>query len=107
VLLAIVFIVANTIRLLMSQKKETVRLYRLMGATSGLVIWPFVWESLFLGLFGTVFSVALLWGIFKVFQLKLFPLIFVPYQILLILAGTVLMLSLVGGLISLRKISRV
>lgn len=107
VLVAIVFIVANTIRLLMSQKKETVRLYRLMGAGSGLVIWPFVWESLFLGLFGTVFSLALLWGIFKIFQIKLYPLIFLPYQILLVLVGTVLLLSLVGGLISLRRISRV
>jgi len=107
VLLALVFIVANTIRLLMSQKKETIRLYRLMGAGSGLVLWPFVWESLLLGLSGTILSLLLLWGIFKIFQVKLFPLIFIPYQVVLLLAATVLFLSFLGGLFSLRRISRV
>lgn len=107
ILLAIVLIVANSIRLLMNLKKETVRLYRLLGARSGLVVLPFVWESLFLGLSGTLLSLFLLGGIFKIFQLKLFPLIFLPYQIILFLAGAVLVLSLVGGLISLRKLAQV
>lgn len=107
VLLALVFIVANTIRLLMSQKKEAIRLYRLMGAGPGLVLWPFVWESLLLGLCGTILSLLLLWGIFKIFQVKLFPLIFIPYPAVLLLAGIVLFLSFLGGLLSLRRISRV
>ena len=107
VLLALVFIVANTIRLLMSQKKETIRLYRLMGAGAGLVLWPFVWESLLLGLSGTILSLLLLGGIFKIFQVKLFPLIFIPYPVVLLLAATVLFLSFLGGLLSLRRISRV
>ena len=107
VLLAIVFIVANTIRLLMSQKRETVRLYRLLGATAELVVWPFVWESLLLGILGTLFSVFLLGIIFKIFQVKLFALLFLPLQVLFILAGAVLFLSLLGGLISLRRFSKV
>jgi len=107
ILLALVLIVANTIRLLMNLKKETVRLYRLLGARAGLVVLPFVWESLLLGLSGTLLSLLLLGGIFKIFQLKLFPLIFLPYQIILFLTGAVLVLSLVGGLISLRKLASV
>jgi len=106
ILIAIVFIVANTIRLLINLKRETVRLYRLMGARTGLVVLPFVWESILLGLFGTLFSLVLLWGIFRLFQIKFFSLVFLPYQVILIMLATVLFLSLLGGLISLRRVAR-
>jgi cell division transport system permease protein len=106
ILVAIVLIVANTIRLLINLKRETVRLYRLMGARSGLVVLPFVWESLILGFFGTFLSLVLLWGIFRLFQIRLFSLVFLPYQVIFIMLGTVLLLSLLGGLISLRRVAR-
>lgn len=107
ILFAIVLIVANTIRLLLNFKRESLRLYRLLGAGPGLVVWPFIWTSLFLGLGGTILSVALLEGIYKIFQAKLFHMIFLPYPAILILAAGVLFLSLLGGLVSVRKVARI
>ncbi|MCI0531921.1 MAG: ABC transporter permease [candidate division Zixibacteria bacterium] len=107
ILIAIVLIVANTIRLLMNVRRETIRLYRLLGATSNLVVLPFIWESLFLGLAGAGLSVIFLWGIYRLFYSQLFPIEFLPEPVIGILIVGVILLSLLGGLLSLRKLVKV
>jgi len=113
--LASVLLVANTIRLSIFARRREVEVMRLVGATNWFIRWPFVIEGLFVGFFGALAAVVLLW-IAKVTVIdpwsNRFALIAAPQTIrftllviVLMLAGTAV--SALGSGLTLRRFLRV
>ena len=64
-LIVSMFIMANTIKLTTFDRREEIAIMRLVGATNGFIRWPFVFEGLLLGLFGSLVAFLLQWGIYE------------------------------------------
>jgi cell division transport system permease protein len=61
---AILFIIANTVRLTVYARRDELAVMRLIGATKGFIRGPFLIEGLFQGLIGAVLSLVALFGIY-------------------------------------------
>lgn len=90
VVLAAVFLVANTIRLTIYARRLLIRTMKLVGATDRFVRRPFLVEGIVQGLVGGTVAAALVWGLYR----------FVLQQLDRIPAPLHLELSLAGGLIA-------
>ena len=64
-LLISVFIIYNTIKLGTFTRREEISIMKMCGATNGFVRGPFIFEGMFLGLFGAVLAFFLQWGIYE------------------------------------------
>jgi len=109
--LAIVFIVANTIKLTVMAREDELYIMRLMGASEAFVRIPFLIEGLLQGLCGGLVGLVGLYSLFKVVAsqirlplgLSLVPLTFLPPALswFMVLAG--LTLGFWGSLMSLGR----
>ena len=54
------FIIINTIRLAVLARAEEIEVMRLVGASDGFIRWPFVFEGAFVGLLGSLLTLAIL-----------------------------------------------
>jgi cell division transport system permease protein len=54
------FIIINTIRLAVLARAEEIEVMRLVGASDAFIRWPFVFEGAFVGLLGSVVTLAIL-----------------------------------------------
>ena len=54
------FIIINTIRLAVLARAEEIEVMRLVGASDAFIRWPFVFEGAFVGLLGSLFTLAIL-----------------------------------------------
>jgi len=61
---AILFIIANTVRLTVYARRDELAVMRLIGATNNFIRGPFLMEGLFQGLIGAVLSLIALFGIY-------------------------------------------
>jgi len=61
---AILFIIANTVRLTVYARRDELAVMRLIGATNNFIRGPFLIEGLFQGLIGAVLSLIALFGIY-------------------------------------------
>ena len=68
VVLASVFLVANTIRLTIYARRLLIRTMKLVGATDAFIRRPFIVEGVVQGLLAGVLSLGLLWGLFLLMQ---------------------------------------
>jgi cell division transport system permease protein len=109
--LATVFIVANTIRLLLYARSEEIEIMRLVGATDRFIKMPFFIEAMFQGLMGAVAGLCVLGILYSMaatnihqglsgilFHLRFFP----PGTLLEIVAVSVLV-GWIGCYLSLRQ----
>jgi len=60
------FIMANTIKLTTFDRREEIAIMKMVGATNGFIRWPFVFEGLLLGLFGSLIAFLLQWGVYEI-----------------------------------------
>ena len=108
------FIISNTIKLAMYDRKDEIAIMKMVGATDGFIRLPFFVEGFCLGLAGAVIGFALQWGLYDLLavriaaadSLRLFT--FVPFTSTLwvmipafLLAG--LVVGIFGSLMSIRK----
>ncbi len=112
-LLAVIFIVANTIRLTIYARREELEVMSLVGATRLFIKMPFLVEGFLQGLCGGIFSIIMLLAIYLIFLhnagnfLTFNPaasgLAFLPseYMVCILLSGA--MLGFLGSLTSLRR----
>ncbi len=68
---AILFIIANTVRLTVYARRDELAVMRLIGATNNFIRGPFLMEGLFQGLIGAVLSLITLFGIYHYWVPKL------------------------------------
>ena len=54
------FIIVNTIRLAVFARAEEIEIMRLVGASDAFIRWPFVFEGAFVGLLGSLITLAVL-----------------------------------------------
>ncbi len=54
------FIIINTIRLAVLARAEEIEVMRLVGASDAFIRWPFVFEGAFVGLLGSLLTLAIL-----------------------------------------------
>ena len=65
VLLAIsLFIISNTIKLAMYERREEIAIMRMVGATNAFIRWPFIYQGFILGMTGSMSAFAALWSLY-------------------------------------------
>jgi cell division transport system permease protein len=111
--IAVVFIVSNTIKLTIYSRRDELEVMSLVGATRFFIKAPFLLEGLMQGLAGSIISVVLLFGLYEgflhnagsflTFNPSTSGLSFLPLEYIagLLLAGAVL--GFVGSLTSLKR----
>ena len=109
--MAAIFIVANTIRLVIYSRREEVEIMRLVGATDNFIKIPFYFEGLIQGALGAIMGLGILYFSFflivtnveQEFLPGIFQLKFIPSAILCeILLGSMLV-GWLGCYISLKQ----
>lgn len=59
------FIVSNTIRITIYNRRLEISIMKAVGATNGFIRWPFIVEGILLGIFSAVIALALQYGIYS------------------------------------------
>jgi cell division transport system permease protein len=111
--LAVMFIIATTVRLALYTRAEEIEIMRLVGATMWFIKMPFVFEGILQGVFGTTLAIALCYGAFAGVMTWLRPVgeLFVDFSLFqflppLAMAAMLLGGALLGGLGSLFSLGR-
>jgi len=111
--MAVMFIIATTVRLALYARAEEIEIMRLVGATTWFIKIPFLFEGMLQGLLGASLAVALLYGLFSLFlawaqpivavffDLSLFHFLSPPATAGIILGGACL--GALGSIFSLRQ----
>jgi cell division transport system permease protein len=113
--LAIVFIIANTIKLTVLARKDELYIMRLVGATEGFIRGPFLIEGILQGLMGGVVALVVLWIGYLVLSAHVelplgFSMIrfaFIPPVLAWMLPAAGAFFGLIGSLISLSRFMQV
>src|SRR6187397_494056 len=104
------FIIINTIRLAVLARAEEIEVMRLVGASDAFIRWPFVFEGAFVGLLGSLFTLAILAAIadplsaFMADFFRVLPLQFgsLTRALVALVMGTGVGLGIVGNWLSVR-----
>jgi len=111
---AIIFIIANTVRLTVYARRDELSVMRLIGATNWFIKGPFLMEGFFQGFIGALVSLGLLFGLFHfwvprvrqsagMFFLQDISISFLSLPMLSSIIGAGMLLGLFGSLISLGR----
>ena len=65
------FIMSNTVKLTTFERREEIAIMKMVGATSGFIRGPFVFEGMILGIIGSLLAFLLQWGLYSVLMDKL------------------------------------
>jgi len=108
--LIVLFIIVNTIRLAVFARAEEIEIMRLVGASDAFIRWPFVFEGAFVGLLGSVLTLAILAAVsdpltaFMTDFFRVLPLQFgtLTRDLVLIVTGAGVGLGVIGSWVSVR-----
>lgn len=98
-----VFVITNTIRLVIIAKRDTINTMRLVGATNSFISRPYLIEGLIQGLLGGVIAFCLCWALIKGFNLRWPGVIFVKTDYLYVLIGGGLIIGWLSSLFAVRR----
>lgn len=62
------FIIANTIRITMFNRRLEINIMKSVGATNWFIRWPFVVEGMLLGFISAVVSLGVVWGVYELLK---------------------------------------
>ncbi|MFO8056037.1 MAG: permease-like cell division protein FtsX [bacterium] len=97
IVVAVVFIISNTIRLTMYSRKEEIGIMKLVGASNLLIRLPFVLEGILQGLVTSALGVGALWILYLVaLKSATWPGVFAGFSPVFI-SGTALLAIVAGG----------
>ncbi|TBL73033.1 permease-like cell division protein FtsX [Paenibacillus thalictri] len=116
--LTAMFLIANTIKLTILNRRREIAIMKLVGATNQFIRWPFFIEGMLLGIIGSLIPAGVLlygyWELMNVSQLelnllliKLKPFEEVCYSLGGLLFGIGIMIGVWGSVLSVRKFLRV
>lgn len=109
--LSSVFLVSNTIRLVISSRRKIISTFKLLGATNSFIMTPFIIEGFLQGLFGGVFASVILYLLLIVYSSRFnqneIKLDFFGFEYLgyLILIG--ILLGILGSIFSVKRFLKV
>jgi cell division transport system permease protein len=98
-----IFIVANTVRITISDRKKTVEIMQLIGATRGYVLTPFVSLGGLLGLGGAALAILALARLSNFVSQHLINIIFLETHEVIAFLLIGLLLGMIGALIATRR----
>ena len=109
--MATIFIVANTIRLVLYSRREEIDIMRLVGATDRFIKMPFYIEGLIQGLLGAALGLGFLFVAFLIANANFnemawttnFRMLFFPMKYTIALAFASMMMGLIGCYLSLKQ----
>lgn len=108
------FIISNTVKLAMYDRKEEIAIMKMVGATNGFIRFPFIVQGFLLGMTGAACAFFLEWGLYDLIgakiavvdTLKLITVVpfadVLPFMVLTY-AVTGFIVGVVGSLLSIRK----
>lgn len=105
--LATLYVVGNTIKLLVYTRRDSVEIMRLVGATDSFIRRPFLIVGLLQGALGGGLAAILIYGFYRIVKIKISGIIFPETEMICGLIGFGAILGLLGSLISVRKFLRV
>ncbi len=117
-LIVSLFIISNTIKLAMYDRKEEIAIMRIVGATRNFIRFPFLIEGIILGLTGAIAAFFVEWGVYDLLAARIHALdvlqmfTVVPFEeVLWIVLGayfaTGFLVGTLGSMMSIRKFLRV
>ena len=103
-------VIVNTILLAVFARAEDIEIMRLVGASDAFIRWPFVFEGAFVGLLGSVVTLAILAGVsdpltaFMTDFIRVLPLQFgtLTRDLVLLVTGAGVGLGVIGSWLSVR-----
>ena len=105
--LSSVFLVSNTIRLIINSRKKIIETFKLLGATRIFVMLPFLFEGFIQGLFGSLLAIGTMYLFLKLFVSKFqaseIKFTFMDADIILYLILTGIALGVLGSYFSVLK----
>lgn len=60
------FIIANTVRITTFTRREEIAIMKMCGATDWFIRWPFMFEGIIIGVFGTLIAFGIQWGVYGI-----------------------------------------
>lgn len=113
-LIVSLFIISNTVRVTMYNRRLEIRIMKSVGATKWFIRWPFMIEGMVLGIIAGLLSLLIVWGLYEllsnavtdmlnVFSAK--PVAFMDYIYALLIAfvGTGIVTGVLGSALSMNK----
>ena len=73
-LLISLFIISNTIRITMFNRRLEINIMKSVGATNWFIRWPFIVEGMLLGIISAAVSLGAVWGIYKLLESLIYQL---------------------------------
>ena len=65
------FIISNTVKLAMYDRKDEIGIMKMVGATNGFIRWPFVVEGFILGFLAAVIAFFMQWGLYNLLDTRI------------------------------------
>lgn len=110
-------IISNTVRLAMLDRKEEIAIMKMVGATNSFIRFPFFVEGALIGLFASVFSFFIEWGLYSLMRnailgtdmamLTVVPFSEVLIPMVLSCAGAGFIIGIFGTVMSIRRFLKV
>jgi cell division transport system permease protein len=112
--IAVLFIIANTIKLTIYSRRDEMDIFKLVGATDWFVRMPFLLEGAVQGLLGGLISLVILFLLYslislktvRVFGLPVMDIVFLTDRYVIIVLGLSLLLGLTGSFIAIGRFFR-
>ena len=112
------FIISNTVKLSLYDRKEEIAIMRMVGATNGFIRFPFLIEGFFLGILGSAIAFFAEWGLYEFLRnqivsmdtLQMFTIVpFVDVFSVLLVAYLIVgfVVGVFGSLLSIRRFMQV